>query len=500
MSINSLSRRELFGVIGAAASLPRFSFGATGERPNILYIMADDHAAHAISAYGSKVNETPNIDRIATQGMRMKNCFCTNSICSPSRAVIMTGQYSHINGVKTLADGLDGNHQNVAKLLHAADYQTGFVGKWHLKQGEKIGSDPTGFDHWTTLPGQGVYHDPTFIEMGTKKKFQGYVSDLIGDFSLDFLKKRSKSKPFFLMCHHKAPHRPWEPGEKWAHMYDDVKIPEPFNLLDHYEHRSHAAANATLKVGENMTKTDLKRDIPPDLKGDALRTWAYQYYMKDYLRCVASVDDNVGRLLDYLDAEGLAKNTIVIYTSDQGFFLGDHGYFDKRFMYEESLRMPFLVRYPKAIKAGTTNSDLVLNLDFAETFLDYAGAKIPSDMQGRSFRPILEGHTPKDWRTSMYYRYWMHGSDHNVPAHYGVRTKKWKLIYYYGKALGSAGTIDKKTHLPYPDTAPEWELFDMEKDPHEMYSLYGDPKYAAIEKELTAEMVRLMKLYKDTPA
>jgi len=331
------------------------------------------------------------------------------------------------------------------------------------------------------------------IEMGRKKQLQGYATDLIADYSLDYLKRRDKNKPFFLMCHHKAPHRPWEPDAKHANMYEGENVPEPFNLFDHYEHRSKAAANATNKVGENMVKSDVKRDIPPDLKGDALRKWAYQYYIKDYLRCIASVDDNVGRMLDYLDAEGLTGKTLVIYTSDQGFFLGDHGYFDKRFMYEESLRMPFLVRYPGAIKPGSVNKDMVLNLDFAETFLDYAGAKAPADMQGRSFRPILEGHTPKDWRKSMYYRYWMHMADHGIPAHYGVRTKRYKLIYYYGKALGSAGAIDK-------DTAPEWELFDVVKDPHEMYNLYDDPKHQGVVKELKAELDRLQKEYKDTPS
>jgi arylsulfatase A-like enzyme len=295
------------------------------------------------------------------------------------------------------------------------------------------------------------------------------------------------------MCHHKAPHRPWEPDAKHANMYEGETIPEPSNLYDHYEHRSKAAANATLKVGENMNTTDLKRDIPPDLKGDALRKWAYQYYMKDYLRCIASVDDNVGRVLDYLDAEGLSKNTLVIYSSDQGFFLGDHGYFDKRFMYEESLRMPFVARYPGVIKPGSVNKDLALNLDFPETFLDYAGAKIPADMQGRSFRPLLEGRTPKDWRTSMYYRYWMHLADHGVPAHYGVRTRQYKLIYYYGRALGSAGAIEK-------DTPPEWELFDVIKDPREMNNVYDDPKLAGVVKKLKAELDRLQREYKDTPA
>jgi arylsulfatase A-like enzyme len=477
------TRRDALRLMAGGAAALQLGRAADAP-PNILYIMADDHAAHAISAYGSRINRTPNIDRIAQQGVRFDNCFCTNSICTPSRAVILTGQYSHLNGVKTLNDALDPERQNVAKLLQGAGYQTAMVGKWHLQK------DPSGFDYWNILPGQGVYHDPVFIEMGKRSKRTGYCTDLIADYSLDWLKRRDPKKPFYLMCHHKAPHRPWQPDEKHAHMYDGADVPEPFNLFDHYENRSKAAANATLKVGENMTKTDVKRDIPPDLKGDALRKWAYQYYIKDYLRCIASVDDNVGRVLDYLDAEGLAKNTLVIYTSDQGFFLGDHGYFDKRFMYEESLRMPFLARYPGVIKPGTKNADMVLNLDFPETFLDFAGEKAPADMQGRSFRPILEGHTPRDWRQSMYYRYWMHLADHGVPAHYGVRTKQYKLIYYYGKALGSSGAIDR-------DTAPEWEFFDIQKDPHEMNNLYGDPKHEKAIGELKKELTRLRELYKD---
>lgn len=474
-----IARREFLGLMAAAPlSL------AANRTPNILYIMADDHASHAISAYGSKINKTPHIDRIAAGGMRFDNCFCTNSICTPSRAVILTGQYSHITGVKTLADGLDGERQNVAKLLRKGGYQTAIVGKWHLK------NDPAGFDYWNILPGQGAYHNPVMIEMGQKKPHQGYATDIITDHSLDYLQRRDKKRPFFLLCHHKAPHRPWQPDRKHADMYEGETIPEPFNLLDHYENRSRAAASATLRVGENMNKTDLKRDLPPDLKGDALRRWAYQYYIKDYLRCVASVDDNIGRLLDYLDAEGIAGNTMVIYTSDQGFFLGDHGYYDKRFMYEESLRMPFLVRYPAEVRPGTVNKDIVLNLDFAETFLDCAGVKIPADMQGRSFRPLLQGRTPKDWRTSMYYRYWMHLADHGVPAHYGVRTRQYKLIYYYGQALGSRGAIDRPT-------APEWELFDMIKDPHEMRNLYDDPAYAGVVRKLKAELDRLREHYGD---
>ncbi len=462
--------------------------GAQGKRPNILYIMADDHASHAISAYGSRINRTPNIDRIAQGGVRMDNCFCTNSICTPSRGVILTGQYSHITGVKTLRDPLDPGRQNVAKLLQAGGYATAMIGKWHLHK------DPAGFDYWNILPGQGAYYDPVFIENGEQKKHQGYCTDLIGDLSLEWLKRRPKDKPFFLMSHHKAPHRNWQPGPKYAHLFDGQTIPEPDNLLDDYSHRSQAAMRARMRVGEHMNRNDIKTDFPAGLKGNELRRWAYQLYIKDYLRCVQSVDDNVGRMLDYLKAEGLEENTIVIYTSDQGFFLGDHGWFDKRFMYEEALRMPFLMRYPREIRAGSVNRDMVLNLDFAETFLDYAGLPAPKDMQGRSFRANAHGRTPKDWRQSMYYRYWMHfTNDHYVAAHYGVRTHTHKLVYYYGKPLDATGT--GKEIAP-----PEWELFDLKKDPREMKSVYGEAGYAKVQAELVKEMDRLQKLYGDTPA
>jgi arylsulfatase A-like enzyme len=460
----------------------------SGRRPNILYIMADDHAAHAISAYGSRINHTPNIDRLAAGGARLDNCFCTNSICTPSRGVILTGQYSHINGVKTLNDPLDPARQNVAKLLQAGGYSTAMIGKWHLHK------NPSGFDYWNILPDQGVYYDPEFIENGERKKHPGYCTDLIGDFSLNWLKNRPKDKPFFLMSHHKAPHRPWQPAPRYANLFDGQDIREPDNLMDDYEHRSEAARRARMRVGEHMFKSDVKTDFPPGLQGHDLRRWAYQRYIKDYLRCVQSVDDNVGRLLDYLDEEKLADDTIVIYTSDQGFFLGDHGWYDKRFMYEESLRMPFLVRYGREIRPGTVNKDMILNLDFAETFLDYAGLKTPSDMQGRTFRPNLAGHTPKDWRQSMYYRYWMHFTqDHYVAAHYGVRAHNHKLIYYYGKPLDATGT--GKEIAP-----PEWELFDLKKDPHEMRSVYGEADYGRVQKDLTAELDRLQRYYRDTPA
>jgi arylsulfatase A-like enzyme len=482
--MHTFTRRELLGMLGADGS----ALAAARPRPNILYIMADDHAAHAISAYGSRINQTPNIDRIARDGVRFTNCFCTNSICTPSRAAILTGQYSHKNGVYTLNDTLDPSRNHVAKELQKVGYQTAMIGKWHLT------SDPTGFDYWNILPGQGVYYDPVFINRGERKKYEGYCTDLIGDFTLDWLKQRDPKKPFFVMCHHKAPHRPWEPAAKYKDLFAGQTIPEPDNLFDHYEGRARSVAAVGMRVGENMTKTDVKQDIPADLQGDALRRWAYQYFIKDYLRCICSLDDNVGRLLDYLDAQRLASNTIVIYTSDQGFFLGDHGWFDKRLMYEESLRMPFLMRYPGAIRRGSVNRDMALNIDFAPTFLDYAGVKPPAEMQGRSFRANVEGHTPRDWRKAMYYRYWMHNDpDHHVPAHYGVRTERWKLIYYYGRPLDMRGAHP-------PDTAPEWELFDMRNDPREMKNLYLDERYASVVRDLKAQLEKLQHEAGDSPA
>jgi arylsulfatase A-like enzyme len=478
-----IKRREFLAALGAASAS-----AMQRQQPNIIYIMADDHASHAISAYGSRINKTPNIDRIAQEGVRLTNCFCTNSICTPSRAAILTGQYSHKNGVYTLNDRLDPAKDHVAKQLQNAGYQTAMVGKWHLA------SDPTGFDYWNILPGQGQYYDPVFIEKGDKKKIPGYCTDIIGDISLEWLRNRDKSKPFFLMSHHKAPHRAWQPGPKYKDMLSGVNVPEPDNLYEHYENRPKSVAAMKMKVGEDMTPTDVKQPLPPDKQGDELRRWAYQLYIKDYLRCVQSVDDNVGRVLKFLDDEGLAKNTIVIYTSDQGFFLGDHGWFDKRMMYEESLRMPFVMRYPPGIRPGGVNNDITLNIDFAPTFLDYAGSKAPAEMQGVSFRANVEGHTPKSWRKSMYYRYWMHNSnDHHVPGHYGVRTDRYKLIYYYGKPLGMKGAQP-------PETEPAWELFDLKNDPREMKNLYADPKYQSVVKELKNELQRLQRGAGDQPA
>ncbi len=469
----------------------------TRKRPNIIFIMTDDHASHALSCYGSKINKTPNLDRLAKEGMLFTNSFCTNSICAPCRAVILTGKYSHLNGVIDNRKKFDGTQQTFPKLLQQVGYETAMIGKWHLK------TDPTGFDYWNVLPGQGSYYNPAMKEMGKRKKYTGYTTDIITDHCLKWLKERNADKPFCLMYQHKAPHRQWEPGPKYLNMYDDVTIPEPDNLFDDYSNRGRAAKEQDMSIAKTMTRRDLKLIAPGNLtpeqkklwdaaynqkndtfrkanpQGKALVRWKYQRYIKDYLRCIASVDDNVGRLLDYLEKSGLAENTIVFYTSDQGFYLGDHGWFDKRFMYEESLRMPLMVRYPKVIEPGSVNEDIVLNLDFAPTFLDLAGVTKPEDMQGRSIRPLLRSKAPKDWPTSMYYHYYEYPAVHSVKRHYGVRTKRYKLIHFYHD-------ID------------EWELYDLEKDPREMKNVYNDPAYAGTVKQLKAELQRLRRKYKDT--
>ena len=480
------------------ALLPLFlTAGETKPRPNIVFIMSDDHAAHAIGAYGSAINSTPNLDRIAREGMRFDRCFCTNSICTPSRASILTGKYSHLNGVPVF-NTFDGAQPTVSKYLQAAGYYTGMIGKWHL------GSEPTGFDYWTILPGQGVYHDPAFLDAAGRHVIKGYATDIIADLSIDFVKNRPKDKPFFLMCHHKAPHRPWEPDEKHAHMYDDKDIAEPLTLRDDYSTRTDAAREAQQTIAKDLTRRDLKLVPPDDLKGperakwlgerpmeldvevggvkkkltgDELLKWKYQHYIKDYLRCIASVDDNVGRLLDFLDKEGLRENTVVIYTSDQGFFLGDHGWFDKRFIYEESIHMPFLVRWPGTVKPDSVQNGMALNVDFAPTFMDIAGLAVPADMQGRSLVPLLRGEHPADWRTSWYYRYYHDPGDHNTRAHLGVRTETHKLIHYWKK--------------------DQWECYDLLKDPHELNNLYNDPAQANVVAKLKLELYRLKKEVKD---
>ena len=482
----------------ALALLVCVSLASAAERPNILFIFSDDHAYQALSCYGSKINETPNLDRIAKEGMRFENCFVTNSICGPCRAVILTGKYSHLNGFYRNGNTFDGAQQTFPKLLQKAGYQTAVIGKWHLK------SAPTGFDHYHVLIGQGPYYNPPMRTPSGTVKHIGYTTDVITDEALKWLKEgRDADKPFMLMYQHKAPHRNWQPGPAHLNTYDDVEIAEPDTLFDDYSNRASPAANQTMEIDRHMRlEGDLKLKTPGNLTpeqkaawekaygpkneaflkakltGKDLVRWKYQRYIKDYLRCIASVDDNVGRVLDYLDESGLAKNTVVIYSSDQGFYLGEHGWFDKRWMYEESLRTPLMVRWPGVVEAGSERSEFVSNLDLAETFLDIARVNAPGDMQGHSFKGMLQGNNaPKDWRKTFYYHYYEFPGAHSVARHYGVRTDKHKLIYYYRKG--------------------EWELFDMVKDPQEMNSVYGKAEYAGVQKELKAELERLREHYQD---
>jgi arylsulfatase A-like enzyme len=471
--------------------------GSGAARPNILFIMSDDHAAHAISAYGSGLNRTPQLDRLAHDGMRFEHCFAVNSICTPSRATILTGKYSHQNGVPVF-NRFDGSQPTVAKYLQAAGYYTGMIGKWHL------GSDPTGFDQWIVLPGQGVYFDPEFLVPQGRKVIRGYATDIITDLAIAFLSHRPRDKPFFLLCHHKAPHRPWEPDQKYKAQFAGRLTPEPATLRDDYSTRTDALHENRQRVFEDLTRRDLKLIPPSDLPGntrerwldtkptevqlvangttntltgEALNRWKYQRYMQDYLACIQSIDDNVGRLLDWLDAQGLRDNTLVIYTSDQGFFLGDHGLYDKRFMYEASIKMPFLVRWPGVTKPGSVQEALAINADFAPTFLEAAGLSVPPDMQGRSLVPLLKGERPDNWRTSFYYRYYHDPGHHNTRAHYGVRTETHKLIYYWKK--------------------DQWELFDLRTDPDELHNLYNDPAQQSVVRQLKAELYKLKDELKD---
>ncbi|MEM9186980.1 MAG: sulfatase [Planctomycetota bacterium] len=472
------------------------------DRPNILFIFTDDHAAHAMSCYGSKINQTPNLDRIASEGIRFDNCLCTNSLCGPSRAVILTGKYSHVNGFRMNGERFDGTQPTFPQMLQKVGYSTAVIGKWHLGQHMA----PSGFDYSEVLIGQGPYYNPPMLVDakgdGKQKRVQhtGYTTDIITDLALNWLKEgRNPDEPFMLMYQHKAPHREWEPGPDYLTLYDDVEIPEPADLFDDYATRSSAAYQQDMTIAKTLTARDLKFVTPKNLNeeqrkaweaaygpknkafdaaeltGDALVRWKYQRYIKDYLRCVASVDDNVGRVLDYLEASGLAENTLVVYSSDQGFFLGDHGWFDKRFMYEECYRMPLVARWPAEIKPGSVNGDLVSNVDFAATFLEAAGVDRPDDLQGKSLVPMLKGQTPADWRASHYYQYYeFHPTRpvvHTVRRHRGVRTATHKLIHFYN--LG------------------EWELYDLEQDPDELTNVYDDPQYAGVRAELTAELERL---------
>ena len=467
---------------------------APAKQPNIVFIFSDDHAYQAISAYGDarKLNQTPNIDRIAKEGMRFDRALVTNSICGPSRAVILTGKYSHLNGFYNNSNSVfDSTQVTFPKLLQKAGYQTAIIGKWHLI------SNPTGFDFWQVLPGQGVYYNPPMLNAQGAVKTQGYVTDIITDLSLDWLSKRDKTKPFVLMCQHKAPHREWEPNIKDLGFDKDRVYPEPPTLFDDYANRAKAVGENDMTLEKTITPKDMKLIRPPqldaeqsavwdsyyeprneayrkaNLAGKDLVRWRYQRYMHDYLACVKSVDDNVGRVLKYLEAEGLAENTIVIYSADQGFYLGEHGWFDKRWIFEESVRTPLLVRWPGVTQAGSVNKSLVANVDLAQTFLDMAGVPAPADMQGRSLRPLLAGQVPADWRKEFYYHYYEYPEPHHVSPHYGVITENHKLVHYYGVGHDAV------------------DLFDTAKDPLELRSFAGQKEYADIQADLEARLKRL---------
>ncbi|MEP3479422.1 MAG: sulfatase [Fuerstiella sp.] len=492
------------------------------DRPNILFLFSDDHAIKAISAYGGPLAEiapTPSIDRIANEGAIFKNSFCANSICGPSRACILTGKHSHVNGFMRNGNSFDASQWTVAKELQKGGYSTAVIGKWHLK------SDPVGFDHWEVLPGQGSYFNPVFSQMdGSQKKFEGYATDLTTEKAVNWLDKRDTSKPFFLMCQHKAPHRTFAPALRHLGSFDDVEIPEPETLFDDYKNRSKTLADNEMEIDRHMDwaydvkirrdeRGDVKLPKPDrygspeynrmtedqkkvwdahfspanqkflaDFKAGRLSEkevvqWKYRRYMRNYLSTVKSVDESIGRMLKYLDDNDLAKNTIVIYSSDQGFFLGEHGWYDKRWMFEESFRMPFVVRWPSVIKPGSKPKQLIQNIDYAPTFLDIAHLETPAEVQGRSLMPLLKGEA-NDWRKSLYYAYYELG-EHAVPQHFGVRTENHKLFYI-------------------PETQ-EWNLFDLQNDPHEMNSVHDDASYKEVRADLQQELAKLRTKFHAPP-
>ena len=493
---------------------------SAAQRPNIVFVFSDDHAPHAIGAYGGwlkDVNPTPAIDKLASQGMLFRNSFCTNSICGPSRAVIQTGKHSHKNGFMNNGNTFNWNQQTFPKLLQKAGYETAIYGKSHLK------GHPQGYDHWAVLPGQGLYYNPDMITPDGRKQIAGHCTDIVTDMAVDYLReKRDKSKPFMLMVQHKAPHRNWMPAPRHLDLYADRDMPEPDTLFDDYKDNAPPARHQEMEIDRHMHLNhdlfvDLTRDFPGNQVGkatdksawrnmqrmtpDQLRTWReaygprdaafhkakltgkdlvrwkYQRYAKNYLRCVRGVDDSVATLMKTLGELGLDDNTIVIYSSDQGFYIGDHGWYDKRWMYEESLKMPLIIKWPGVTKPGSTNTNLVQNLDYAQTFLEIAGAKQPDDMQGRSLVPLLKGEKFGGWRDAIYYHYYEYPSVHMVPRQNGVRTDRYKLMRFY--------------------QFDEWEFYDLKTDPDERTNLYGDPAHADTIAMMKKKLEQLRVHYDD---
>lgn len=479
------------------------------SRPNILFILSDDHTSQSWGIYGGILADyamNANIRRLASEGAVLDNCFCTNSISAPSRATILTGRYSHTNGVYTLDDTLDTSLPTIATALQASGYHTALVGKWHLK------SRPQGFDWYSIFYDQGVYRDPTFInstepwpgDRDFGERVRGFSTDLVTDRAIAWMKEQPEGEPFLMCCHFKATHEPYDFPERMRHLYDGVTFPEPENFLD-FGPETNGRTFEGQTIEEIARRWEVASEDPdkwwcryPELpfstKGMspvAARKAAYQKLIRDYLRCAATIDDNIGRLLDTLDEMGISDNTIVVYVSDQGYFLGEHGFFDKRMFYEEAARMPFVIRYPGEIPAGTRVEDLVLNVDFAATLADYAGIDAPEGSQGRSFRSNLKGETPGDWRESIYYRYWTQHKER--PAHIGVRTDRYKLMFLYGDRLDMTGSSDYVSE-------PSWEFYDLQKDPHEDHNAYSDPEYQKIIREMKKEMMRLRTETGDTDA
>ncbi len=513
-----LCRRCIVAVFTVFCGLSAVASGVESSRPNILFIFSDDHATQAIGAYGSEINQTPNLDRIADEGAIFRNSFCANSICGPSRACILTGKHSHRNGFLRNGNKFDGSQTTFPKLMQRAGYQTAVIGKWHLS------TDPTGFDHWEVLPGQGSYYNPDFIRMNhSRKHYQGYCTDIITDLALDWLKQdRDPDKPFIMMCQHKAPHRNWTPPPRHFSLYRNEDIPEPATLFDDYKRRSQLLKQNEMSIkdhfqwahdmkfhgeilfprhfavrgrnGEYTRMTDKQKVVwdaqyepeneefirlmeSGDLSDAQVVSWKYQRYIKDYLRCIQAVDDGVGRLLNYLDEARLANNTIVIYSSDQGFYLGEHGWYDKRWMFEESLKMPFLIRWPGVVESGTNASALIQNIDYGPTFLEVAGADVPNEMQGRSMVEVFRnnGRPTASWRDAVYYAYYENASVHNVPVHDGIRTDRYKLMYF--------------------PRSREWNLFDLREDPCELESRHDDSRYTEILEGLKKRYVDIRDFY-----